>query len=61
MWQAFLDGFFGALTKQVKVFFLGFFVFWALFGLVGTNMSTFILGHVIVLGIWAYVFKWFRK
>ena len=60
MWEAFLDGFFGALTKTAKVSVFGFFVFWGLYKLLDVTWVSFILGHVIVGAIWAYEFEWFR-
>ena len=61
MWQAFWNGVFEALTNTAKVTFWGFFIFWGLYALIGMNLFTFILGHLIVGAYWAYLFKWFRK
>jgi len=59
-WDAFFEGMSSTAWNSVKVFVVGFFVFWASFTVFGSSLAAFVIAHLILLGYWAYLFRWFK-
>jgi hypothetical protein len=56
-WDAFRDGFFGSGLNTFKSVVVGFFVFYGLFTFIGINWGTIILGSIIGVVYWIWLFS----